>query len=311
MVYLSAYDTTVGSGMNLSSVVQSVKECLIKSYANPLGVKPQDDVRAYFIIGSDSCESNVPNFIHPVHLESVHKDKFICMDVRNFVRVNPSVESGFIVKNQTEFDLAKTRLVMNLLWLTQSKNYLRDLSFVPSAIFSSLISESLAKRFALDAKDQLTLAVLANVYYQFLFKESGEEFTEEEKQKFTTVAIKATRAPANFVFQIIDKIETINSVEDFCTLCKNVLQNVRIENLNAGLLITILSNTWFTSGKELVAVGLEHPPTWVSIVYAALNDKGYKNSVIAKIAERYFGNKGGNDFIKSFVAYYQSAIADE
>lgn len=311
MVYLSSYDTTVGSGMNLSTVVHSIKECLIQAYPNPLDVKPQGDIKPYFIIGSDSCESNVPNFVHPLHLQSVHKDKFICMDVRNFVRLNPSIEQGFIIKNQTEFDLAKTRLVMNLLWLTQSKNYLRDLSFVPSAVFSSLISESLAKRFALDAKDQLTLAVLANVYYQFLFKEAGKEFTEEEKQKITTVTIKATKAPANFVFQIIDKIEPINNIEEFCSVCKEVLQNVRIENLNAGLLITILSNTWFTSGKEIVAVGLEHPPTWVSIVYAALNDKGYKNSVISKIAERYLGNKGGSDFIKSFVAYYHSAIDNE
>jgi len=310
MVYLSAYDTTVGSGMNLSGVVHAIKESLVSVYPTPLDISKQADIHPYFITGKDSS-ANIPNFIHPLHLESVDRTKFICMDIRSFVRVNPSIEEGFVVKNQTEFDLAKTRLVMNLLWLAQSKNYLRDLSFVPSAVFSSLISESLSKRFALDSKDQLTLAVLANVYYQFLFKEKGDEFTEEEKQKFTTVAIKATRAPANFVFQIIDKIQPINNIEEFCSVCREVLQNVRIENLNAGLLITILSNTWYSSGKELVAVSLEHPPTWVSIVYAALNDKGYRNTVIAKIAERYTGNKGGSDFIKSFVAYYHSAVNNE
>ena len=64
-----------------------------------------------------------------------------------------------------------------------------------------------------------------------------------------------------------------------------------------------MGNTWFgANAKEILAVALEHPPTWLSLVYIALKERSYKNTSLAKIALRYALNKGGNDFIRSFVS---------
>ena len=50
--------------------------------------------------------------------------------------------------------------------------------------------------------------------------------------------------------------------------------------------------SWFGSNaKEILAVALEHPPTWYAIVFSSLEERTYKNSMIARVAERF--GKGG------------------
>ena len=51
------------------------------------------------------------------------------------------------------------------------------------------------------------------------------------------------------------------------------------------MLYNALGNSWFGSNKtELISVALEHPPTWVAMIYTAVNDRGYRKSQIGAIA---------------------------
>ena len=247
-------------------------------------------------------------------LEDLHKQKYLCIDVRQFVknsRDNNNNIGIFNIKNESEFNLSRDRLALNLIWLTQRPETIRDISYLPNAIFSSWISEGIANRFSLDPKDQMTLAIIASFYYQSLFTEFNT-FIEEDRQKFVTSIIKATRAPAKMVFEVTDKIDKISNINDFCSICKGILENPRIENLNAGILITILGGSWFgMSAKELLAVALEHPPSWIALVNSALTERTYRKSLLSRISERYAGNKGGNDFIKAFESLVDTVIAKE
>jgi hypothetical protein len=47
-----------------------------------------------------------------------------------------------------------------------------------------------------------------------------------------------------------------------------------------------LKNTWYgNNAKELIATALEFPPAWITIVYAAMTEKTYRNSPIYKLIE--------------------------
>jgi hypothetical protein len=67
--------------------------------------------------------------------------------------------------------------------------------------------------------------------------------------------------------------------------------------------LTVTRNSWYgTNAKEIISVALEHPPTWAAIVFTALNERTFKNSMIYKIAER-FGKRGASDeFIDSYIS---------
>lgn len=310
-IFKTAYDTTVGSGFVMNKTELAIKESIIKDYINQIhgNLKTELDIKPILLSNSGSSESNIPYFSHPLLIEDLHKQKYICGDVRQYIKKDVDTNSAlgmFNIKNESEFNLTYNRLALNMIWLTQRPESLRDISYIPNSIFSSWISEGLANRFALDPKDQMTLAIISSFYYQSLFTEFNT-FLEEDRQKMATLIIKSTRAPAKMVFDVTDKIEKLSNLNEFCFTCKNLLENPRIENLNAGLLITIIGNSWFgMNAKEILAVALEHPPTWIALVYASFTERTYKKALLSRISERFTGNKGGTDFMKAFTSLLSS-----
>jgi hypothetical protein len=68
-------------------------------------------------------------------------------------------------------------------------------------------------------------------------------------------------------------------------------------------LLTIVRNSWFgTNAKDYIAVALEHPPTWMAIVYTAIVERTYKNSMIYRVAEKAGKRGGAEEFIKNYTA---------
>ena len=194
---------------------------------------------------------------------------------------------------------------MTLAWVTGGVDQIRNNLMFAGSVYASWLSDAISKRFALDPSDQLQLFIISYFYYQSLFKDTST-FDEETKQMFAVHTIKASKAPSKMVFEIFDKIGTLSTMEDYCTNVKNILDNVRLKDLNAGLLITTLGNSWYgINSKEILAIALEHPPTWVAIVYTALVERTFKNSTIARIAERFGKNGNASDFLKAYVSLTQ------
>ena len=302
--FKTPYDTTIGSSFVIDKTQIAIKESIVRD-----GLAYDDnnyrldlDIQPILIKGKTSGESNIPFFSHPLPVIGIDKKKYMCVDVRPYMTSTSLSGTEKQIKNQTEYNIVKSRLALNIVWLTESPNRLRDISNLPISIFSSWISEALTKRFALNPKDQYLLAITAAIYYQSLFTEFTI-FEEEDKVKLAAPVMRATKADSKIVFEILDKITNLANINDFCSACKVVLENPRIDELNAGLLVTIVGSTWFgMSAKEVLAIALEHPPTWITIIYASLTERSFKNSAITKIAERYSGSKGGDDFLKSFVS---------
>lgn len=95
----------------------------------------------------------------------------------------------------------------------------------------------------------------------------------------------------------------MTGIKDFCAQVKEITENNRLQAFEEGILVNLLIASWFgTNAREMIAVALEHPPTWIALVYAAFTEKSYKNTVISKIAYRYLGSKGENDFVRSLVS---------
>lgn len=308
----TAYNTTVGIGLVTKHIEAAIKEAFIRDvvFNRNLGLITSLEYKPVFITGTQTSESNIPFFAHPLAIENFKGHNFICMDIRPCIRQVSDVETAgadFAVRNQTDYNFAISRLVLNMAWLAGDISQLKlNLSFA-GAVYAAWLSESISKRFALDPKDQMVLAIISHFYYQSLFFQ-GEHIEEEMLQRFAVHTIKATKAPSQLVFDIFDKIKDMDTIEDYCQNIKDILANIRLDGLNPGLLITMIGNTWFgNNSKENLAVALEHPPTWIAIVYMAIAERTFKNSMIAKIAERYGkGNlaKEFNDGMKILLDSY-------
>lgn len=316
-IYRSAYDTTVGKGFNTAKIKNSILETIIKESIYEFtydlaSLNLKDNVLPMFIASKSDSEANIPFFIHPliVSLEPIkQKETMVCMDIRSFASYNKNSQDtndALLVRNKMELDLARIRTVLNMVWITERPMNLRDISSVPTAVFSSWISETIAKRFALDPKDQLVIQIIACIYYNTLFSDHNT-FSEEEKVRTIGSIIKITRAPSKLVLEIFEKVTEMPNIKEFCKNIRDIGENTRLQDFNEGVLVSLLITSWFgTNSKEMLAVALEHPPTWIAIVYSSFVERTYKNSGIAKISQRYAQGKGETDFVRSLVALIKS-----
>lgn len=310
-VFKDSYDTTMGMVFVMKPVIHAIKESLIKNgdWMN-LNVMDKGNIRPVFITGVYESDSIIPLFTHPITVLGSREDfTYLVTDMRVFIRKDtPTDNIEKSIKNLTEFNFAKSRAILNLIWLDNGQSQIKNSLQFAGVVFCRWLSEIIAKTYALDFKDQTSLAIIASFYYQSLFSED-RVFDEDTKQKMAVHTIKATEAPANLVFEIFDKMPEITGIEDFCNAVPHILENVRLKNFNLAILLTIVKNSWYgTNAKDIISVALEHPPTWIAVVYTALTERTYKSSMVYRIAER-FGKRGrADEFNDSYVTLVKSVI---
>lgn len=312
MIYKTAYDTTIGKAFLMAKTIRAIQESAIRDGSshrvygllNETSVK-DSKLTPWFVVGAVSSEAEIPFFNHPLLVEVQNKEeKLLCVDIRPFASYNLNHindDDAIRVRNRIGLNLEKLRLALNLIWLESRPSILREFSFVPMAIFSNWISESIARRFGLSPKDQMVIAIISCYYYYSLFTDHAD-ISDDDKIRLTASIMKITRAPIALIEEVFTNINPMNSIKDFSKTIRVIVENVRLENFDEGVLTNLVISSWFgVEAKQLISVSLEHPPTWISLVYSAFTEKSFKNTAISKIAQRYLGSKGENDFVRSLV----------
>ncbi len=297
--YNDCYATTVGSVLQTKPIVAAIHESLIRdnlgSDDHRLMVRGIEGVQPFFVTGSAPSEAQIPLFAHPITIKTHDGKQYVASDVRFFIRKDTPLDNiEKSIRNNTEFVFTKSRTILSALWITGHEGKIKNGLQFAGVVYAAWLSECISKNFSLDFKDQTVLNVITHFFYQSLFMEQNM-FTAEDKERMATQTIKATKVPADFVFSVLDKIERLDGIEDYCQTVVKILENVRLKHFNVAVLLTIISNSWYgTNAKDVIKVALEHPPTWVSVVFTALNERTYKNSLIFRVAER-FGKRGAAD----------------
>jgi hypothetical protein len=291
----------------LAATEEKVEKGLISSALKIRSIRLNEEAEPFnlaILEGGNSSADVIPYFNHPLLISNGLKDahgqpiKEFAVDARNFGKwYAPNQE--FIIRNHVEYNWSIKRALLNQIWITGRPDSLRDLSTIPAAVYSSLISECVARRFALDANEQAIIAVLSCFFYYGLFTES-KTLDEFSINKIGGKIASVTRVPATKVFEIIEGMDVLKNLEELCVACQEKTGSISLNEFSIGVLIAICSGTWFgMNARENLSVGLEHPPTWIMIVAASLSETGFKRSVLAKISLRYDKSSAGDDFLKS------------
>lgn len=312
-IFNTAYDTSTGKGfmLQMQKSVQQMNHAIIKNNFTDVNrliknedfgklINPAPTVLTNLTIEEVAVEA----FPYPIYLNTPVKGKlsesYVVFDSRPFLSGQQLDEAGQLkVRLRTEYDFYKLMTILTSFWIAGHYNDFRFLSKVPTGIYASLISESIARRFGLDPKDQLIISVLAAAFYLNLFNDS-RVLTENSKLYLTSNLTQVTYAKSDQIFNILDTVNELHDLESLVVAIKTCTENIRLNDLNVGVLVSIISSAWFgTNGKAIISAALEHPPTWVSIVYTSFVERSFKNSGVSKVADKYRGNKGEIDFNRS------------
>jgi hypothetical protein len=302
-VFKTAYDTHACNGFQMKKVEDAIKVAAADGQLTNL-----EGTRVYMVEGGASVAEAVPPFAHPIMVErGGSHDTMIVVDVRPFGRFDEA-QWKFKVRNDIEYKLALQRAQLTDLWVSRSPAILQNVSPLPLALFSGWFSENVAKRYALDPGDQYKLAIYAAVYYLSLFRDSGT-FDDNEKAKTAAAVSRALRVSAQDVMGALDEISeliptdgngnlSIAGIVQFCGLISKI--SIRLKDFNAGVLYSILGGTWYGyNAKEVAAVALEHPPTWMALLVAAFYERTFKHSGITKMVERRSHRTDGDVYVRA------------
>lgn len=312
MIKDTAYDTTVGGMLDMRNIEQCIKVALIQDAAfnQTLDVDSSHSVKPVFILGGTTSQDAIPFFAHPYRLQMDKDVVLLVSDLRPFIRSGELFKGMPDVKNKTEYNFVKSRAILNLAWLNGYAGTIKNELMFAGTVLSMWLSDVIAKKYALDPKDQMIISIVAHFYYQSLF--TTEEWSEEWLQKASIHVLKATRAPSDLVYYVADHCHGFKSITDLCEVIKKSTENVRLDNFNTGMLLTIIANSWYgTNSREILPTALEHPPTWCAIVYASLTERTFKNSSIAKVTEKYAKHGNGDAFLKGYASLVRSFTVEK
>ena len=313
-MFVDSYSTSMGSMYNVKPVIHAIQESIIQDNLTSmsLGVLENGGIKPVFITGSFSSEDKIPLFTHPISIFNFNGNSYLCTDLRLFIRKGDMFEDiEKRIRNTTEYDFAKSRAVLNLVWIAEGAGSIKnDLRFC-EVVYAAWLSQVISRAFALDFKDQTIVSIMASLFYQSLFGDI-DSLSEEDKHKLTVHTMETTKAPSDLVKEVVNKIKPFKDIHDWCEQLNTVLENVRFTKFNAAVLLNAISSSWYgQNAKEILAVSLEHPPTWCAMVYTALKQRTYKNSMVYQVAER-MGKRGAADqFLTSYMMLVRQRVTLE
>ncbi len=305
----TAYETTACNGFVVSKVAHAIEDAIVAGH-----YAANKNNHAIKVINRTATTTPIPAFFHPMvvkrpnsvtpdpeqnRLSERGQDLMVVVDVRSSGKFD-DLNYEFKIRNPYEYDFITLYGELNNFWIRDNVRLLSSVSHLPASLYARWMSENITRRFGLNPQDQLSIAILAAYFYlgQFTDDEAPEM---REFQRLCGVISKSVFVNGEAVIRVIENRPYIKSIAEFCEVVKEVTGNVRLNDLNVGVIYSILGNSWYgTNAKELVAVAIEFPPAWILLSYSSYVDRSYKNTGIAKMSVR--DKKGEVDsFIKSLV----------
>lgn len=303
-IMLTPYDTMACTGFLMKKTTDALEEAFVLGHLTPSATDP----RVLLVEGGSPVVDQVPSFAHPLFINPRKEEQgYVVVDVRYFGRFD-KLANRFVNRNVVEYDLAHNRAKLTRIWSTEYPTVLQNVSDIPMAIYASWVSEAVSRKFQLEPREQLLFSILAAYFYCCLFMED-QQLSEQERIKISGRIARTLRTSAQNVLEVIEGLNVISGVKQFCEVAPGAVGSIRLQMLNPGLLYTLLKGTWFgVNAPEIIATAVEHPPTWLSIVMASFKDRSFKNTSITKIAERVSGRANqGEQFLNTMRTMMASA----
>lgn len=307
MIYKTAYDTFVCQPF----VMTKVRHALDAVYhTGQLQNIPRSG--ALQLQGGSPLANEVPAFAHPIQIDKAagaHDEPPIVVDVRSFGKYDSHV-GGFVIRNRTEYEFQVLRARLNNCWVKDAPSLLLNVGALGMKIFAAWIAENVTKKFLLDAREKLMLQIYSAFFYWSLFQDDHAMNAVMKHRAMATI-MKSTGLSGKEVAEVVEHFEKpLTGIEEFCALAHEVVRSIRLKDFNVGVLYAILKNTWFgVNSQEVVAVALEHPPTWIAMICMASQDRSFKNSAVNRLLENLDRRDKGVNFARAVTVALDAAQA--
>lgn len=292
-IFSSSYNTTVTDGFKVKKLTEKLEDAKAMGALTYIG----DRMCVQSVQGGTPVSDSIDQFHHPLFVGTADSGVSV-FDARPYGNVD-KMQGNFHIRNAPEYDLLAMRAKLDYIWNTKPVDKILTVHELPMKLYAAWISETIGHKYTLDAEEQLRLAVLAGWYYLGLFTNETKP-DEQTRQRMVGTIARVVNAKADEVFDITDKFDILPNMHEFCKATYPVTGSVRLKEFNFGVMLTLFGGTWFGSDRaELCGVAFEHPPTWISMIYACFVSRTFKNTRIERLAQAKTSGSTGAEFMRS------------
>lgn len=288
-IFYSPYETTIGSKFNTDRSQTAIRQSLGLNYP---WMKINEANKTVFIYPNPV----VPTFSHPLTIETVKGLTYTFCDLSSFIRERQ--EGEYVIANKPLFSLQTIRTVLTSDLINNGTRSIKSLSPNVVKTYVDLITSSLSMAFSLNNEEVLALRALSGwMYYSMLHSDPYAGDLE-----FDALVAKLAREiniPSSFLYRYLDQ-EFYRNVGDFLEKIRQKISNPAVEKINEGLFYTVIAknlnaNVWIGLEKqEILAMSVEHIPTFVATLVICLSEQVFKNAGLTKMTLRNFTRDKAN-----------------
>lgn len=291
---ISPYETKTCTGYQMGGITKALALADIEGDLAPMALNGKIVPGLFGIIPENK---EIPPFAHPLFYKDRSGTELVVLDSRGYARGRKG--ETLVPANYADYTF---NVVRGALTIYAKRNGLEDmagLGDLPIAVFSRFLGEKLTRQLMFSPQEQMLITMVSAVWYICHFRDATEEpFSERDLQKIALKVARATRIPAEVVFQHAGALRHMETIDDYLQVLKEVLNSKRANDMDPRLIYALTGGGWYgLNHKETMAVALEHLPTWLAMVYMSLLDRSYRNSGVAKVVLAADRSGAGKTFI--------------
>lgn len=280
IVFLTPYSTTLGSKYRLESIFSGIRRGEINE---ELVTLPTSETGAVVKIVSPRSKDFQP-FTQPIlNKDFPDMNSSFVLDGRSYLRVK---EDTALKSDVFNHNLRYGKL--SYLW-SLDERYRRMMSSSMDyhiKVFGGWLSGELGRRLALDPVTLVTLRLCLTIH----FVQMGDDRLSRDSSKDTQLSIvtmASRKIPgstplAAYQNLLNENVPYLDSLDSTVNWIREILDTPTISQLNTGLIYALVNGSTFPSLKDTLAIGLEYPPAFISLVYAGLTERGANKTALGR-----------------------------
>jgi len=279
---IDPYETMVGKIVN-TDIEENLNRFLIDTPNKILNYeyRSMNDTIYVFITGCNDYEKELPVFKHPIMItDSIKNRKHLFMDIRQFVNVrnvNRILNISDVLRDKSNFNILLVRGIYQDI-LDKNPNYITTYTDAIVGSITSMISSVMNMGLVLNPQEVLDLNITI-MHYLLHMLDSDVESIPVKIYRLSVI-----KGDIDYIREIISRLDVPIDVDGLANNISKCSKSVKLLNINSDLIYGLTRGMFYCDNNvELLAMMLEHPPTMVSMLFNAYDDRMYSKSRLTTI----------------------------
>lgn len=312
-MFQTPYSTTVGSKYNLETVFSGIRRAEINDVlADAVGL----DVNANIKLVSPRTK-DFPPFSQPILRRDFINDRRdldadAVVDGRSFMR---ATEDTALKSDVYNHNLRYAKL--SLLWSENpiARRSMMTTSDYHTKAFGGWLSGEIARRLALDPIAHATLRLCLIIHFIQMGDDRLKDNGSNKDAQLAIVTSASRKIPGSAPMPAYQNLlkEHVPYLPDLDTTVqwiKELIDTPTIQQLNTPFVYALINGSTFPSLRETLAIGLEYPPAFISLVYGALTERGANKTGLGRFLMNSKDRNAEKHFIRMVDLFIGEGLDD-